>query len=410
MQRLFKVCAGIDVHKKELSVCLLKADPKGQVSQEIRTVGTMTRDLLELLDWLVAAGCESVAMESTGVYWKPVFNVLEGAMKVVLVNPQHVKALPGRKTDVQDCMWLAELHLHGLVRPSFIPTLEIRELRDLVRTRTRLIAERAQHVNRIQKVLEDANIKLSSVASDVLGVSGRAMLDHLVADDAAPEALAELARGRMRPKRSELQAALTGRVRPHHRLLLRTHLQMIDSLEAAIAGLTADIEERMRPFVELRDTLDGVTGIGQEVATVYISEMGADMAAWPTSGHAASWAGFCPGHHQSAGKRKSGRPRPGNRWLKQAFIQAAWSAKRANGTYMQAHFRRVQTHRGPKKAAGAVAHSLFVRCFVLASRGGTYQDLGPTYFDERRKEVVTQKLVRRLENLGYDVSIAPKAA
>ena len=410
MQRLFKACAGIDVHKKELSVCLLKAEARGQVAQEIRTVGTMTRDLLELLDWLVAAGCESVAMESTGVYWKPVFNILEGAMKVVLVNAQHVKALPGRKTDVQDCVWLAELHLHGLVQPSFIPPVEIRELRDLVRTRTKLIAERAQHVNRIQKVLEDANIKLSSVASDVLGVSGRAMLDRLVADDAAPEALAELARGRMRPKRSELQAALTGRVRPHHRLLLRTHLRMIDSLEAAIAGLTAEIEERMRPFSELRDRLDGVTGIGQEVATVYISEMGADMAAWPTSGHAASWAGFCPGHHESAGKRKSGRPRKGNRWLKQAFNQAAWSAGRAEGTYMQAHYRRLRARRGPKKAAGAVAHSLFVRCFMLASKGGTYQDLGPTYFDERRKVAVTKKLVHRLETLGYEVTLTPNAA
>jgi transposase len=408
MHVMFKVCAGIDVHKKELSVCLLKSE--GQVTQEVRTFGTMTRELLKLVDWLVAEGCESVAMESTGVYWKPVFNLLESCVKVVLVNAQHVKALPGRKTDVQDSVWLAELHLHGLVRASFIPPREIREVRDLVRTRTKLIGERAQHVNRIQKVLEDANIKLGSVATDVLGVSGRAMLERLVAGDTDPQALAELARGRMRSRRSDLREALTGRVRSHHRLLLQTHLQLIDSLEAAIAVLTEQIEERMRPFAELRDRLDEVTGIGPEVATVFISEMGADMSAWPTSGHAASWAGFCPGHHESAGKRKSGRTRHGNRWLKQAFTQAAWSAQRANGTYMQAHFRRLRTRRGAKKAAMAVAHSLFVRCVMLARSGASYRELGGSYFDERRKDAIAQRLVRRLETLGFAVSLKEVAA
>lgn len=410
MQKMFSVCAGIDVHKKALSVCLLKATADGQVVRVVRSFGTMTRELLVLLEWLTVEGCTSVAMESTGVYWKPVFNILEPAMKVVLVNAQHVKGLPGRKTDVHDCEWLGELHLHGLVKASFIPPRPIRELRDLVRTRTKLTAERAQHVNRIQKVLEDANLKLASVATDVLGVSGRLMLDRLVAGESDPQILAGLARGRMRSKRPQLAEALTGHVRPHHRLLIRTHLGLIDSLEAAIAALTEQIEVYMRPFAELRDRLDAVTGIGPEVATVFISETGGDASPWPSCQHAASWAGLCPGHHESAGKRKSGRPRKGNRWLRQTFVQAAWAAQRANGTYMQAHFRRLKVRRGPKKAAGAVAHSLFVRCYLMMAHGSTYRELGGTYYDERRRDAVTKRLVRKLKELGYDVALAPNAA
>lgn len=410
MQRVFRVCAGIDVHKKMLAICLLKAGSAGTVSKEIRTVGTTTRELLSLLDWLVTEHCESVAMESTGVYWKPVFNLLESSIPVVLVNAQHIKALPGRKTDIKDCEWIAELHLHGLVRASFIPPREIRELRDLVRTRTKLIGERSQHINRIQKVLEDANIKLSSVATDVAGVSGRLMLKAIIAGECNPNVLAEMARGRMRSKRSELREALTGRVRPHHRLLLQTHLNLIDSLNAAMDALTLQLEERMRPFAKIRDRLDAVSGIGPDVATVYISEMGVDPSPWPTYGHAASWTGLCPGHHESAGKHKSGRTRKGNRWLKQAFVQAAWCAQRANGTYMQAHYRRIRSRRGPKKAAVAVAHSLFVRCFMLVATGAEYHELGPTYFDERRKETLTRRLVGKLKDLGYDVSLTTNAA
>lgn len=410
MQRVFRVCAGIDVHKKMLAVCLLKAGATGTVSKEIRTVGTTTRELLLLLDWLVAEHCESVAMESTGVYWKPVFNLLEPSIQVVLVNAQHIKALPGRKTDIKDCEWIAELHLHGLVRASFIPPREIRELRDLVRTRTKLIGERSQHVNRIQKVLEDANIKLSSVATDVAGVSGRLMLNAIIAGECDPKVLAEMARGRMRSKRSELREALTGHVLPHHRLLLQTHLNLIDSLNAAMDALTEQIEERMRPFARIRDRLDAVSGIGPDVATVYISEMGVDNSPWPTYGHAASWTGLCPGHHESAGKHTSGRTRKGNRWLKQAFVQAAWCAQRANGTYMQAHYRRIRSRRGPKKAAVAVAHSLFVRCFMLVATGAEYHELGPTYFDQRRKETLTRRLVGKLKDLGYEVSLTTNAA
>jgi len=410
MQRMFRVCAGIDVHKKMLTVCRLRVEWGAEVAKEIRTFGTTTRELLALLDWLVAEGCESVALESTGVYWKPVFNLLEAAVPVVLVNAQHIKALPGRKTDVQDCEWIAELHLHGLVRASFIPPREIRELRDLVRTRTKLIAERAQHANRIQKVLEDANLKLSSVASDVVGVSGRAMLERIIAGATDPQALAELARGRLRPKRPQLREALTGRVRAHHRLLLRTHLTLMDQLDAAIATLTTEIEERLRPFAELRERLDAITGVGPEVATVFISELGTDMSAWPTPGHAASWAGLCPGHHESAGKHKRGRTRKGNRWLRKAFVQAGLCTQRANGTYMQAHYRRIRARRGPKKAAVAAAHSLFVRCFMLAATGEEYRELGGNYFDERRKQAVTQRLVRRLEDLGYAVALTTNAA
>lgn len=410
MRQMFKVCAGIDVHKASVFVCLLKVQPDHGVVSVVRTLGTTTRELLRLLDWLTAEGCESVAMESTGVYWKPVFNLLEGAMQVLLANAQHIKALPGRKTDVQDCEWIADLHLHGLVHPSFIPPAEIRVLRDLVRTRTTLTSDRSRQANRIQKILEDANIKLGNVTADVLGVSGRAMLDRIVAGDDDPAALAELARGRMRSKRPQLREALYGRIKPHHRLLLKTHLELIDGFDAAIAGLTQEIEEQMRPFTPLRERLDTITGIGSGVATVFISELGADMTHWRTYGHAAAWAGFVPGQHESAGKRKATRVRHGNRWLREAFVQAGWAASRANDTYMQAHFRQIAIRRGPKKAALAVGHSLFVRCVAMTHQGTTYAELGPTYFDERRKEAVTKRLVQRLERLGYKVALDTPAA
>jgi transposase len=408
MQRLFRVCAGIDVHKRSIYVCLVKAAGDASFTREVRSFGTTTDELLGLLDWLTQERCQSVAMESTGVYWKPVFNILEGALKVVLVNAQHVKGLPGRKTDVQDCEWLAELHLHGLVKPSFIPTVEIRELRELVRTRTTLRQDRARQVNRIAKVLEDANLKLGSVASDILGVSGRAMLEAIVAGQTNPAELARLAVGRLRSKPTELQQALHGFVKPYHRLLIQTHLQLIDAFDASLAALTTQIEERMRPFAERRERLEEITGVGLEVATVFISEMGNDMTRWPTPAHAASWAGLCPGHHQSAGKHKSGRMRHGNRWIKRAFAQAGWAASRANDTYMQAHFRRLCSRRGAKKAAMAVAHSQFIRCVLLsASPGECYQELGGDYFDRRNQQHLTRRLVGRLESLGYKVTLQP---
>lgn len=406
MQRLFQVCAGIDVHKRCIYVCLVKASADAPFTKEVRSFGTTTHELLGMLDWLTQEHCQSVAMESTGVYWKPVFNILEGALKVVLVNAQHVKGLPGRKTDVQDCEWLAELHLHGLVKPSFIPPPDIRELRELVRTRTTLRQDRARHVNRIAKVLEDANIKLGSVASDILGVSGRAMLDAIVAGQTNAAELAQLAVGRLRSKQTELQQALHGLIKPHHRLLIQTHLQLIDAFDASLAALTTQIEVCMRPFAATRDQLDEITGVGPEVATVFISEMGSDMTRWPTPAHAASWAGLCPGHHQSAGKHKSGRTRHGNRWIKRAFAQAGWAASRANDTYMQAHFRRLCSRRGAKKAVMAVAHSQFIRCVRLsASPGECYQELGGDFFDRRNERYATRRLVTRLESLGYKVTL-----
>jgi transposase len=408
MSPVFRVCAGIDVHKRSAYVCLLKASGTAPFPREVRTFGTTTYELLRLLDWLTQEQCESVAMESTGVYWKPVFNILEGALKVMLVNAQHVKGLPGRKTDVQDCEWLAELHLHGLMKASFIPTADIRALRELVRTRTTLTQDRARHVNRIAKVLEDANIKLGSVASDIVGVSGRAMLDALVAGQTDAVELAALAVGRLRSKQSELQQALHGFIRPHHRLLIQTHLSLIDAFDASLATLSAQIEERLRPFAVIRERLDEITGIGPEVATVFISELGTDMTAWPTAGHAASWAGLCPGHHQSAGKHHSGRPRHGNRWIKQAFAQAGWAASRARDTYMQAHFRRLCSRRGAKKAVMAVAHSQFIRCVRLtASPGECYHELGADYFDRRNEHHVRDRLVARLQTLGYNVTLQP---
>lgn len=409
MKRMYACCAGMDVHKASVYVCLMKVRGS-EVVPEVRTFGTTTRALLELLDWLISEGCTSVAMESTGVYWKPVFNILEGALNVVLVNAQHCRGLPGRKTDVKDCEWIAELHLHGLVRASFIPAPEIRELRDLVRTRSTLIADRSRQVNRVQKVLEDANIKLGTVAADVLGVSGRSMIECLIAGESDPKVLAELARGRMRSKRPQLREALEGNLKPHHRLLLQTHLGVIDGMNGAIETLTAEIEERMRPFAAIRDRLDAVTGVGPEAATVLISEMGVDLTAFATPGHAASWAGLCPGHHESAGKRRSGRTRHGNRWLKTVFTQVGWAASRANGTYLQAHFRRVCRRRGAKKAALAAGHSAFVRCVAMIQDGGDYRELGGAYFDERAKTKVTNKLVHRLTQLGYEVTLTPLAA
>lgn len=404
MERTFTVCAGIDVHKVNLWVCV--AQVRGaEVEHTLGKFGTTTQELLRLLDWLTQLQCQSVAMESTGVYWKPVFNMLEGQIPVVLANAQHVKGLPGRKTDVKDCEWLADLHLHGLIRPSFIPPMEIRDLRDLVRTRTQLLADRAQQANRVQKVLEDANIKLASVASDVLGVSGRAMLDALVAGETDPKKLAELSRGVMRKKRTDLQQALWGQVRAHQRVLLKTYLELIDQLDVSIGTLTMAIEERIRPFREARRRLMTIPGVGERVATTFIAELGVDMTRFPTAGHAASWAGLCPGHHESAGKRRGGRPRDGNRWLRQTFTQAGWAAARTRDTYLQAQFRRLRARRGPKRAAFAVGHSIFVRCYHLLASGKTYEELGSDYFDRQNRAQAARRLRRRLTQLGYTVQL-----
>jgi transposase len=410
MQMIYRVCAAGDVHKKTITTCLRKTTETGEVIEDVRTCKTTTSELLAMHDWLVAEGCEAFAIESTGVYWKPVFNLLEGSMKVILVNPYHFKALPGRKTDVQDAEWMAELLQHGLLRASFIPQREIRELRELVRTRTTLIRDRAREVNRVQKVLETANIKLSSVATDVLGVSGRAMLKQMVDGESRPEVLAELARGRMRSKREDLREALHGRMTDHHRFLLRGHLEHIEFLEKSIAKYTERIEACMAPFAMARECLTQVTGIGPEVATVVISEMGPDMSAWATDRHAASWVGICPGNNESAGKRKSGKTRKGNPWLRRALVQAAWAASHTHHTYLSAQFHRLRSRRGPRKAVVAVAHSILIRAYHLLKEGTEYQELGASYFDERDRERVQRRLIRRLEELGLKVRVEPMVA
>ncbi len=410
MQAIYRVCAAGDVHKQTITVCLRKASDRGEVATEVRTYDTTVAKLLSLHDWLVEEDCQAFAIESTGVYWKPVFNLLEESMKVILVNPCHVKALPGRKTDVKDCEWLGDLLHHGLLKASFIPPPEIRDLRDLVRTRTTLIRDRSRHVNRIHKVLETANIKLGSVVSDIMGVSGRAMLRAMTRGESDPATLAELAKGRLRPKRPALREALEGRVRDHHRFLLREHLDYIDFFDRGIDRCAERIEECMAPFVAHREAMSEVTGIGQEVATVVISEMGVDMSPWPTDRHAASWAALCPGHNESAGKRKSSRTRKANPWLRAALLQAAWAASRKKGTHLSAQFHRIKARHGPKKAAVAVAHSLLVIIYHMLNDGTEYQELGGHYFDEKDKQRLERRLIRRLEGLGLKVSVEPMAA
>ncbi len=336
MDTLYPRCAGIDVHKGNVVVCVRCCDRPGKVFEEIRTFSTMTRDLLALADGLVGHAVTHVAMESTGVYWKPVFNILEGGVHVLLVNAEHIKQVPGRKTDVKDCQWIAQLLQCGLLKASFVPPQPIRELRDLTRQRTQLIQERAAAANRIQKVLEDANVKLASVATDVLGVSGRDMLEALIAGETDPEKLADLARKRLREKIPALQLALQGRVTDHHRFLLRMHLDHVTHLEELIGRLGARIEDALAPFAEAVEQLQTIPGVSQRVAETVVAEIGTNMEQFPSAAHLASWAGMCSGNNESAGTRRSGRTTKGDRWLKRILVQAAWAASHTKGTYLAA--------------------------------------------------------------------------
>jgi transposase len=409
MQVKYERCAGLDVHKKTVVACRRVPDGQGGCQQETRTFGTMTADLLGLHDWLAAVGVTHVAMESTGVYWKPVFNVLEGSFAVLLVNAKHIKFVPGRKSDVKDAQWIAELLQHGLLKASFIPELPQRELRELVRYRSHLIHERTREVNRIQKVLEDANLKLASVATDVMGVSGRAMLQAIVAGQDDPTTLAELAKGRMRPKIAELEQALTGRIQDSHRLLLTLHLEHIDDLNAKLERLAQEIDRLMLPFDqdELVARLDSIPGVDKKTAQVIIAELGTDMSRFQSAGHAASWTGLVPGKNESAGRNRSSKTAKANRYLKTALVEAATAAGRSKDNYLSAQYRRLAARRGKKRAAVAVAHSILIIAYHIIRDGTAYLDLGANYFDERKKDAVQQQLVRRLENLGFKVALEP---
>lgn len=410
MEVVYRHCAGLDVHKKVVVAAIIVLDALGKLYRETRSFGTMTGDLLELSDWLLSLGVTHVAMESTGEYWKPVYNILENNFELLLINAQHIKAVPGRKTDVNDAEWIAELLRHGLLRASFVPPLGQRELRELTRYRSTFVRERATLVNRVQKVLESANIKLASVATDVMGVSGRAMLEGIVGGQATPEEMAELAKGRMREKRAELAKALSGRVKPHHRFVLTELLCQIDNLDEAVEHFNAQIEEYCRPFEQAVTLLDTIPGVGPETAQVIVAEIGVDMSRFPSANHLAAWAGVAPGNYESAGKRKSGRMRQGNKPLKTALTQAAHAAAHTKDTYLAAQAQHLTGRRGKKRAIMAVAHSILVIAYHLIQRQEPYRELGGNYFDELRPEATAKRLVKRLERLGYQVSLQSQVA
>jgi len=406
MQVTYERCCGLDVHKKTVVACVIT--PEGQ---EIRTFGATTGRLHELAGWLTERGVSHVAMESTGVFWEPIYNVLENyPFALLVINAQHIKAVPGRKTDVKDAAWIADLLRHGLVRASFIPDRAQRELREAVRYRQALVQNRSQVINRIQKVLEGANIKLSSVASNVAGVAGRAILEALVRGEDDPQALADLAKGRLHAKRQELEEALFGVVGPHQRLLLASHLRQVDFLDGEIAKLDAEVQQRTAPFEEALTRLDTIPGVGRRTAEMLAAEMGVDMTRFPTAAHLASWARVCPGNNESAGKRKSGSTGHGNRWLRSGLVESARAAARSRQTYLSAQYHRIAARRGAKRAAMAVAHSILVIAYRLLKDGTTYHDLGPNYFDERQERNVVNRAIQRIERLGYHVTLQPRAA
>jgi len=405
MDVIYQRCCGLDVHKRTVTACLLTPKSEGGRNQETRTFGTMTDDLLALADWLAQAGCTNVAMEATGVYWKPVYNILEGQFETLVVNAYHVKAVPGRKTDVRDAEWIADLLQHGLLRGSFIPDRPQRELRELTRYRTSLVRERASEVNRLQKTLEGANIKLASVATDILGATGRAILEALAKGTGEGPELATLARGSLRHKRAELERALKAETSDHQRLMIREHLAHINYLDEAIGRLNREIEERLRPFDHTLSHLQTITGVGRRTAETILAEVGTDTSRFPTHRHLASWAGLCPGNNESAGKQRSGRTRKGSPWLRSALVESAWAAAKTKQTYLSAQYHRLAARRGGKRAALAVAHSILVIAYYIMARGQTYNDLGGNYFDERDRRQVEHRLVKRLEGLGYNVTL-----
>jgi len=405
MEVLYACCCGIDVHAKMLVACLLKAGEK-----EVRTFSTMTEDLLRLLDWLTQAGCTHVAIESTGVYWRPVFNILEGSLEVILTNARDAKGYKARKTDVIDAEWLADLLRHGLLKPSFIPPLPIRELRDLTRYRESLVREQTALANRIQKLIESANVKLGQVASDALGASGKVMLRALAAGETDAEQLSHLARGILKRTQPQLQQALEGRFTQAQRWILAELLDQYAQVEAALqraeARIKQEVENSADPFVpEAMQLLDTIPGIGETVAQIIVAEIGVDMARFPTAHDLASWAGMCPGNNESAGKRKSGKTTKGSRYLRAALVQAAWAASHQKETYLAAQYKRLVKRMGKKKALVAVGHSILVIAYHVVQKRTPYQDLGGNYFDRRNVDKQRKRLIRQLEGLGLKVTV-----
>jgi transposase len=400
MQVVYERCCGLDVHKKTVVACIITAQ-----SKQIRTFGTMTKELLRLSDWLSQNQVSHVAMESTGVYWKPIYNLLEEAFEVLLVNAKHIKAVPGRKTDVKDAEWIAELLRHGLLRASFIPERPQRELREVVRYRRRLIQERSQVVNRIQKVLEGANIKLGSVASDIVGASGLMMLRAIAEGEDDPRVLADMAKGKLRDKLSDLREALDGLVGSHQRFMLKSQLRHLDFLDEEIARVDQEVAERVSPFEDAIARIDGIPGVGRRNAEEIVAEIGTDMSRFPTAAHLASWAKVAPGNNESAGKRKSGRTGKGNPWIKSALIEAVKAASRTKDKYLPAQYRRLAARRGKKRASVAVAHTILNSIYYMLSDGLPYHELGGNYFDERNRYSIVKRSVRRIERLGYRVTL-----
>jgi transposase len=408
MEVLYSHCAGLDVHKKTVVACRLSVDSAGHKVKVVETFGTTTAELFRLSDWLTAGDCTHVAMESTGEYWKPIWNILEGSFQLLLVNAQHIKRVPGRKTDVQDAEWIADLLQHGLLTASFIPPVEQRDRRDLTRQRTQLVRDRVSVLNRIQKVLETANIKLASVVSNISGISSRAILAELVQDQLNLDQLEGLLHGRLRDKVPELQQALTGRVRAHHRFLLAQHLSQLDFLDEQIAAYSQEIERLTDPFEELVELLDTIPGVARTTAEMILAEVGADMKGrFPDADHLSAWAGLAPGNHESAGKRLAGTMRQGSQWLRTGLTQAAQAAARKKDGYLSAQYHRLAGRRGKKRAIMAVAHSILVIAYHVIERREPYKDLGSNYFDERQKVSTANRLTRRLEKLGYRVVITP---
>jgi transposase len=414
MQTLYPRVAGLDVHKNTVVVCVRLTNSQGQAQEFIRTFATMTADLLCLRDWLGQHQITHAAMESTGVLWKPIWNLLEGGTwQLLLVNAQELKQVPGRKSDVKDCQWIAHLLACGLLKSSYVPGREQRELRDLTRQRAQLYGEQTRCANRIHKVLQDANIKLSSVATDVLGLSGRDMLAALVAGEKDPEALADLARGKLRKKIPDLKRALQGRVTPHHQFLLEQLLDHLAHLEEQLARFTARIEVALRPFVDeaTRARLDAIPGVNDQTIQNVVAEIGVDMTQFPTAGHLASWAGVCPGNEVSAGKRQRSRTTKGNVWLRRALCQVSWAASRKKDSYFQAQYRRLAGRRGAKRAAMAVGHTVLeVFYHLLKNPSLEYRELGGNYFDTLDPQRLCRHLVKRLQALGYEVTLAPRTA